>query len=246
MASEELEQLREALRLAQEELQFRESFLDVVAHELRNPLGPVLMSVDAMLIEVTRGSSDRDHLVHRLTQMRRYVQRLRGDLDRLLDFSRARNGKVDLELEDVDLCDVIQRTAADLEPLLSAAECQVNLALDRPQVGHWDAMRLGQIVWNLLTNAAKYAPSAPIDIVVMGTPRDVTMVVRDHGPGIAPSEREAVFRKFERSATAKQYTGFGIGLWLVRRIGEALGGSIALESEVNVGTTFTIVLPKSR
>jgi signal transduction histidine kinase len=107
-------------------------------------------------------------------------------------------------------------------------------------------MRLGQVVWNLLTNAAKYAPSAPIDVIVSGDLREVRLVVRDHGPGIAPEEREAVFRKFERAAGAKHYTGFGIGLWLVRRIVEAIGGSIALDSEVNVGTTFTIVLPRSR
>jgi signal transduction histidine kinase len=245
VASEELERLREALHLAQEDLKLQESFLAVVAHELRNPIGPVLMSVDAMLIEATRGI-ERDVLIHRLLQMRRYVERLQVDLDRLLDFSRARNGKIDLQLQDVDICDVIDRVVADVEPLFKAAGCQVNIALERPQVGHWDAMRLRQVVWNLLTNATKYAPSAPIDIVVTGDAREVTLVVRDHGAGIAPDEREAVFRKFERAATARHYTGFGIGLWLVRRIVEALGGSVSLDTEVNVGTTFTIVLPRSR
>jgi signal transduction histidine kinase len=174
------------------------------------------------------------------------VQRLRSDLDRLLDFSVARSGKIGLQLQEVDVCDVIERTAGDLEPLLKAAGCELDLVLDRPQVGRWDAMRLGQIIWNLLTNAAKYAPTAPIDLVVTGDEQAVTIVVRDHGPGIAPDEREAVFRKFERSAGAKHYTGFGIGLWLVRRIVEALGGSVVLDSEVNVGTTFTIVLPRSQ
>src|SRR4051812_36917550 len=123
MSSEDLEHLREALRLAQDELQLHESFLAVVAHELRNPIGPVLMSVDAMLLEVANKPPDRDLLVHRLAQMRRYVQRLRGDLDRLLDFSRARSGKIDLQLQDVDLCDVIHRVAADVDPLLTAAGC---------------------------------------------------------------------------------------------------------------------------
>ncbi len=246
MPSDEVAQLREALRLAHEALQRHESFLAVVAHELRNPIGPVLMSVEAMLIEAKKGPVEPQLLTHRLTNMQRYVQRLRTELDRLLDFSAARNGKVGLQLQDVDACDVVERAAADLEPLLKAAGCQLELVLDRPQIGHWDAMRLGQITWNLLSNAAKYAPMAPIDVVVSGDDRSVTIVVRDHGPGIAPDEREAVFRKFERAAGARHYTGFGIGLWLVRRIVEALGGTITLDSEVNVGTTFTIVLPKSR
>lgn len=245
MPTDELEQLREALRLAHEELQLHESFLAVVAHELRNPIGPVLMSVEAMLMEVNRGTLDQSLLIHRLHQMQRYAQRLRSDLDRLLDFSRARSGKIDLQLQDVDLCEVVEQTTADLQPLLNAAGCQVNLALERPQVGHWDAMRLGQIVWNLLTNAAKYAPGAPIDIVVSGDAQTVTLVVRDRGPGIAPEEQEVVFRKFERS-TAQQHTGFGIGLWLVRRVVEALGGTIMLTSEVNEGSTFTVALPRYR
>ena len=246
MPSDEVEKLREALRLAHEDLQRHESFLAVVAHELRNPIGPVLMSVEAMLLEAKKGPIEPELLTHRLTNMQRYVQRLRRELDRLLDFSAARVGRVGLQLQDVDVCDVVERTAGELAPLLSAAGCQVNLVLDRPQVGHWDAMRLGQVIWNLLSNAAKYAPAAPIDLIVAGDDQSVTIVLRDHGPGIAPEEREAVFRKFERAATAKHYTGFGIGLWLVRRIVEALGGSITLDSEVNVGTTFTIVLPRSR
>lgn len=246
MASEELDQLREALRQAQEELKLQESFLAVVAHELRNPLGPVVMSVDAMLIEVRRGLTDRDGLLHRLQQMRRYVERLHGDLDRLLDFSRVRNGRIDLQLEQIDVCEVVDRVTEDLGPLLKAANCPLNVSLDRPQLGHLDGMRLGQVVWNVVTNAAKYASGAPIDVVVTGDPQRVKLVVRDHGPGIAPDEREIIFRKFERAATAKQYTGFGIGLWLVRRIVEALGGTVSLDSEVNVGTTFTIELPRSR
>lgn len=238
------EELRDALRVAREELQLHESFLAVVAHELRNPLGPVMMSVDAMLLEVRNSELDRDTLVHRLVQMRRYVDRLRSDLDRLLDFSRARSGRIDVQRANVDLCDTVARAVSELEPQFAIAGCQVNLALDRPQVGHWDPMRLHQVVWNLLSNAIKYAPSAPIDISVTGNGRTSTLRVGDHGPGIAPEERERVFRKFERAASAKQHTGFGIGLWLVRRIVDAHGGSITLDTEENVGTTFTVVLPR--
>jgi signal transduction histidine kinase len=242
--ADENKELREALRVAREELQLHENFLAVVAHELRNPLGPVLMSVDAMLLEIKNKPLDRDLLLHRLGQMRRYVDRLRGDLDRLLDFSRARSGRIDLQLVEVDLCDTVTRVTAMFEAQLAVAGCQVNLALDRPQIGRWDPMRLDQVVWNLLSNAIKYAPAAPIDIVVRGDAHSTTLAVTDHGPGIAPEERERVFRKFERATSTTQTTGFGIGLWLVRRIVEALGGTITLESEVDVGTTFTVVLPR--
>lgn len=243
MADED-DELRDALRVAREELQLQESFLAVVAHELRNPLGPVMMSVDAMLLEMRNSELDRDTLVHRLVQMRRYVDRLRTDLDRLLDFSRARSGRIDIQLANVDLCDTVARAVSELEPQFGIAGCQVNLALERPQVGQWDPMRLDQVVWNLLSNAIKYAPAAPIDISVTGNERSSTLCVRDHGPGIAPEERERVFRRFERAGSAKQHTGFGIGLWLVRRIVDAHGGSITLDSELDVGTTFTVMLPR--
>jgi signal transduction histidine kinase len=233
----ELERLREALLL-------QENFLAVVAHELRNPLGPVLMSVGALLAESKERPVPHDVLIRRLSMMHRYVERLRDDLDRLLDFSRIRSGRIDLQLEDVDLSEIVTRTLEEMQPMLDASCCKVDVALAQPLVGRWDNLRLRQVIWNLVSNAAKYAAGAPIEIRTHGDPQSAVFVIRDHGPGIASRDRELVFRKFERST--RQHTGFGVGLWLVQRIAEALGGTVTLESTINEGTTFTVTLPRNR
>ena len=227
-----------------ETLQLQENFLTVVAHELRNPLGPVLIGVDALLTESKGRPIPQDALVRRLSSIYRHVERLRSDLDRLLDFSRIRSGRIDLQLEDVDLSAIVAGTLEEMQAILEASSCPIEVALASPLVGRWDSLRLRQVIWNLVSNAAKYAAGAPIDIRTSGDDRSAVFVIRDRGPGIAPSDRELVFRQFERSA--HHHTGFGVGLWLVRRIVEALGGAITLDSTINAGTTFTITLPRTR
>lgn len=235
--SAELERLREALQL-------QENFLTVLAHELRNPLGPVLIGVDALLTESKSRPIPQDVLIRRLSSIYRHVERLRSDLDRLLDFSRLRSGRIDLQLEDVNLSAIVASTLEEMQPILAASCCPVDVALASDLVGHWDSLRLRQVIWNLVSNAAKYAAGTPIEIRTSSDDRSAVFVIRDHGPGIAPDDRELVFRKFERSA--HHHTGFGVGLWLVRRIVEALGGAITMDSAINAGTTFTITLPRTR
>lgn len=231
----ELERLREALKR-------HENVLTVVAHELRNPLGPVLMGVDALLLEARRGPIPQHTLIRRLGMVRRNVERLRDDLDRLLDFSRIRSGRLELRLVDVDLSALVVETLDEMQPLLEASRCTVDLALTSPLIGRWDGLRLRQVIRNLVSNAAKYAAGAPIEIRTGGDEDTARLVIRDHGPGIAEADLDLVFHRFERSTD--HHTGFGVGLWLVRQIVEALGGTITLGSAPHQGATFTITLPR--
>jgi signal transduction histidine kinase len=96
---------------------------------------------------------------------------------------------------------------------------------------------------NLLTNAIKYAPGKAIDLEVKKKGQSASLVVRDHGDGIAPERRERIFRKFERSAEPSDGQGFGLGLWIVHQIVSRHGGTVEAVSESGVGTTFSIVLP---
>ncbi len=244
---DELETLRAALRQAQDEVQQRDALLAVVAHELRNPIAPVLLSLEALLLEVTHKHPDRAELTRRLQQTRRYAQRLHRDLDRLLDFSRLRSGHFDLVPRDADLSERAALCVDDMMPMIQAAHCDVRLDLQRPLAGLWDPMRLDQIIWNLISNAVKYAPGARIEVTTtLDADDDAILIVADRGPGIPPDQHAAAFSKFERVAPQMHHTGFGIGLWLVRNIVEAMGGTIVLTSEVDVGTTFSIRLPRRR
>jgi signal transduction histidine kinase len=236
---EELHRLRELLH-------FQENFLAVIAHELRNPLGPILLAVDALLDELTTRPVEATSLVTRVSGLRGYVERLRRDLDRLLDFSRLRAGRMDLRPELTDLSGVVHQTLAGMKPLIEHSRCEIRLSVAQAQTGFWDRMRIEQVIWNLISNALKYGAGSPVDIATSGDADTVTFTIADNGIGIAPEEQDVVFRKFERLSEHAKHTGFGIGLWLVKRNVDAMGGSIALVSQVGAGTTITVTIPRSR
>jgi signal transduction histidine kinase len=239
-------QLAEALRAlqqAREEVQQREQFLAVVAHELRNTITPVILGLD-MVLGGAAAVAPPPELQRRLQEVRRHVQRLRADLEHLLDFARLRNGRIELRLEDADLAEVAADALRELRPVLDASGCELHSSL-QAQRGRWDRMRVGQVIWNLVSNAAKYAAGAPVDVIVSGDEHHARVIIADHGPGISEHERERVFRQFERAGADRQHTGFGIGLWLVKRLVEAMGGTIELTSTATTGATFTVTLPRS-
>jgi signal transduction histidine kinase len=240
--TDDTEQLRRELQEAREQLDRMDTFLAVVAHELRNPIGPIVISLDALLLHVEK--LDAASLRHRLEATRRYVDTMLMQLDRLLDFSRFRSGRVALQLAEVDLSLVVGEVLDRMAPLLQAARCELRTDFAHPLNGLWDSMRLSQVIWNLVSNAAKYASGAPIEVITRPVGNDAVLVVKDHGPGIAHAEHENVFNRFDRS-NAAAHTGFGLGLWLVRRIVEAMRGKIELDSDVGTGATFTVTLPRS-
>jgi signal transduction histidine kinase len=112
-------------------------------------------------------------------------------------------------------------------------------------VGEWDRVRLEQVVTNLLSNAAKYGSSRPVEVTVSGDGTTAVLSIRDHGIGIPPEHQSRIFERFERAVSDRHYGGLGLGLWIVRQIVEALGGSIRVESETGEGSTFTVLLPKA-
>jgi signal transduction histidine kinase len=111
--------------------------------------------------------------------------------------------------------------------------------------GRWDRLRLDQIVSNLVENAIRYGAGRPIDVVVEGDEASARLVVADRGIGIAPDDQRRIFERFERAVSPHQGGGLGLGLWIVRQIVEALGGTIGVASRPSAGATFTVVLPRS-
>jgi signal transduction histidine kinase len=99
-------------------------------------------------------------------------------------------------------------------------------------------------VTNLLSNAAKYGRGAPIDVDLEGSAEVVRLTVRDHGIGIATEQQARIFERFEKAVSIRHYGGFGLGLWSARRMVEALGGAIRVESRVGEGAAFTVELPR--
>ena len=149
---------------------------------------------------------------------------------------------MELRRAPVDLVDLARREAAAVRDQAPAHDISVD-APGGSVVGRWDADRLGQVLQNLLGNAVKHAPHG-VAVVVRVEPagEEARLSVRDEGPGIAVAHLPQLFERFYR-AKASGAVGLGLGLYITRMIVEAHGGSIAVESEPGVGSTFTVTLP---
>jgi signal transduction histidine kinase len=237
---------KDELATVQLELRRRDDFLAVVAHELRNPIASLAFAADLLLTEATQNRLPSGNaLLRRFEILHRQIGRLMNDLNRLLDFTRIRSGWLELRREEVDLAEVVREVLNEMKPQLDRNRCELRISCPESVRGLWDSMRVRQIIGNLISNAAKFGAGGPVEIVVAGEEKTARLSVRDHGPGIAEQERERIFERFEQAAGRGRHTGFGVGLWVVKRIVDALGGRIVLESKVGQGATFTVTLPRS-
>ncbi|TMB12829.1 MAG: hypothetical protein E6J66_04840 [Deltaproteobacteria bacterium] len=120
----------------------------------------------------------------------------------------------------------------------------LELRLEGKVTGHWDPLRLDQVIDNLISNAAKYGAGKPVEVWLSDRGERVVLGIRDHGIGIDPADQSRVFGQFERAVSPRRFGGFGLGLWITRRVVEAHGGTISLSSELGRGSTFTVELPR--
>ena len=235
-------------REARDAVRARDEFLSIASHELKTPLTTLQLQIQGLARKVrnTKGEPALEALSPRVTTSERQVERLTALINSLLDISRITSGRLDLDLEPVDLTAVVRDAAARFREDLARAGCALEIRTDGPCVGEWDRVRLEQVVTNLLSNAAKYGASRPIEITVWGDEAGARLSVRDQGIGIPPEHQARIFERFERAVSDRHYGGLGLGLWIVRQIVEGLGGSIRVESAAGEGSTFTVLLPKAR
>ena len=239
--SKHIAELEDALRA-------RDEFISTVGHELKNPLSPVFMHAE-QLLTIARGAPGglvpTEQILPRIESFTHRFRKFIQTLNRLLDVTRLNTGKVELKLEDVDLVDVIRSVAGDMERERFASQSDIFLHTHGPVVGRWDRLRLEQICSNLLSNAIRYGLGKPIDISVGARDNMATLTFRDQGIGIPEDEQERIFYRLERGSIGRTTGGFGIGLWVVKRLSTALGGDVSVESKVGQGATFTVELPRN-
>jgi PAS domain S-box-containing protein len=236
--------LREAETALRQALRARDVFLSVASHELRTPLQSLQLVVDG-LIRTAEHASLADHVARKLDLMRSQVQRLRLVIDNLLTVSRMSSGGLSLAPDEIDLGRVVEEVASRLAPVAARAGVSLRIDLDPDLEGHWDPVRLEEIVANLLSNAIKFGRGAPVDVTAEDRGAEVRLSVRDRGIGIAGDDVERIFDRFERAAAEQSYGGIGMGLWIVRQLVMAHGGAIEVDSTPGAGATFTVTLPRS-
>lgn len=219
-------------------------FLAVLAHELRNPLAPIITG-----LEVMRMRADSMDTVARVRGVfERQAGQLSHLIDDLLDIARVTNGKLDIRKQSLDLRDIAASAVETSLPLIEKDRHAFSLALpDTPLPVSADATRVAQVISNLLTNAAKYTPpGGQIRLVAERDGDEAVLSVTDNGIGIPPESLESVFDMFSQVGRNMSHAqgGLGIGLSLVRQLVALHGGSVLVRSEgVGRGSTFMVRLP---
>ncbi len=238
---------REALRTIgelKEAVAARDEMIAVAGHELRNPMGAVVVNVTHMVFRGRREGDLPEWVGLRLDALEKQARNFVRRATTLLDVSRLTTGRPQLNHEPLDLAEVVKDTAREMAGEAEASGCELRLALDAEVIGSWDRAAVEQIVMNLLSNAIKYGAGRPVDVSVASDGTRATLSVRDQGIGIEESDRKRIFERFERAVTRRDRPGFGLGLWITRQLVVAHGGEIAVESQAGVGSVFTAALPR--
>ena len=249
-AEREKEELLGAERAARGEAErlshLKDEFLATLSHELRTPLNAIL-GWATLLKRVPVGSADHTRGLDTIERNARAQSQIIGDL---LDMSRIISGKVQLDVQPMDLQEVISAAVDAVRPSAEAKKLRLRVMLDA-KAGRMrgDPNRLQQVFWNLLTNAVKFTPSGGrIDIVLERVNSHVEVSVEDSGVGIKSSFLPFVFDRFRQAdaSTTRRYGGLGLGLSIVKHLAELHGGSVRVKSAgEGMGSTFIIALPIS-
>jgi two-component system, chemotaxis family, CheB/CheR fusion protein len=232
-----------------------ERFLARASHELKNPLTSLMITLEMLQRQLPTGAAGRRQRAMVANAMR-YSHRLDVMANDLKDLQRIQHDKLDVTLERLDLVALVRQTVDDVELIQPPDEPHPAIVVQAqpesaPPIVLGDAVRIQQVLENLLTNALKYAPeSKRIDVRVRRVqqrdiPDTAELEVRDYGPGIAERDLKHLFTPFYQAPHEREPLrgGLGLGLYIVQQLVTALGGDITARSVEGQGATFTIHLP---
>jgi PAS domain S-box-containing protein len=223
--------------------EMKDEFIGLVSHEIRTPLTVIMGALHTILTEETRLSPDE---IRQLMQDALWeTDSLSHLLTNLLELSRVQSDRLFLHPESINIEASIQDIVGRMKQQFPSHELIVHMPTKLPIV-YADPLRVEHILRNLLENAIKYSPkNSRITISVKPEREHLVVAVQDQGAGISPEDREKLFRPFERLgySGADAVKGIGLGLLVCKRLVEAHGGSIRVESQPGRGSTFSFTLP---
>jgi signal transduction histidine kinase len=241
-----LENRRMARRIATLEAQrelarMQDEFISTISHELRTPLGFIKGYVTTLMREDAQW--DAGARAEFLRIIDEEADRLRELIDNLLDSSRLETGTLGMTREPTRVGPLIRDTTYRTQSAYPDMPLSLEIPDDLP-VLHVDSTRISQVLDNLLSNAQKYAPGAPVVLRVGLEPDRLRIDVHDQGPGIPAEHLPHLFQRFYRVPDSQRSVrGTGLGLYICRKIIEAHGGEIGVESKAGTGTRFFFTLP---
>jgi signal transduction histidine kinase len=246
-------QLRAKNAELEKQSRIKTDFISIAAHELRTPLTSIVGYLD--LFTEGRFGALPPMLQRPIGSVRRNAHRLKRLVDDMLSVTRIEAGRMVLRREQVDLGDVVRAVVTELLPLAQARNLKLDTHISPVELLDADRDKLHQIAVNLVSNAIRYTPEAgEISVGVDEAPRErypggwARLRVRDNGLGIAEEDRQRIFDPFLHPNPAKHHTSTGpdsagLGLYIARGLIELHGGLITVDSQVDVFTEFTVLLP---
>src|SRR6266446_10772138 len=224
----------------------RDAFIAIAAHELRNPMTPILGYVEHILSVGRRPESEcPEAIIVALERLAGLIVEYIKRATTLLDISRITVGKLRAELSVVDLSGMMRQAVHRHRAGAERSGCRLEPSIEGEVSGLLDGLAVEQIADNLLSNAIKYGAGEPIGVSLVRHGTAARLTVKDHGIGISEEDRARIFGAFERAVTRREQGGFGIGLWVVRQLVDAMHGEIHVTSRPAEGSTFTVILPLS-
>jgi c-di-GMP phosphodiesterase len=234
-----LEAERDARVRAEQALRARDEFISIAAHELYTPMTSLQLALQSVLSRDVEGDTAK----RLLGLAEKQTQRLLRLIQDLLDVSRIHTRQMHLRPSEGDLAELARHVGARFSPEFERADTSLTVHADEAVVGVWDIERIDQIMTNLLTNAMRHAPGTTVDLEVHAVGDRVRITVSDRGPGVTDDFAARIFDRFERAASTEHHGGLGLGLYIVRQIAEAHGGTAAVSARPGGGAEFSVELP---
>jgi PAS domain S-box-containing protein len=233
--SQAYQQMEEQNKRLQELDQLKSDFVSLVSHELRTPLTSLYGGLELLLLPQSRPGTDRSTLI----LMKEEVERLIRFVENILNLSASDSGQIQLNLAPVSLEAVLKAVCNQFGVNPAARQLQINLPPDCPDVLA-DQVVLESIFNHLVDNALKYAPDSPVMVEAIQIRKIVRLQVTDQGPGIPKAKRRLLFQRFQRldASDSQSVYGYGLGLYLSRRMLQAMQSDLAFEAPAEGGARF--------
>lgn len=239
-------QEKEARMEAQRAVLIRDEFLSIASHELKTPLTVLMMQTQLInrLLEQDRLQNlSKEKQMELIQSSLHQLERFSNLINDLLDVTRISEGSLSLKRVKINLYELVQKLLPRLQSELVESGSTINLSGDSEVVGEWELLPVEQVILNLLRNAIKFGLGKEINIHISMKGIMAVMTVEDHGLGIFIEDQKRIFDCFERGVSSKSFGGLGLGLYISRQFIEAHGGTINVESQQNLGSTFIVELP---
>ena len=248
-AASELESLVKELGIARDAAihanSAKSQFLANMSHELRTPLNAIIGYSELLIDDMA--DDENEAYIPDLTKIQTAGKHLLGLINDILDLSKIEVGKTELFIEEFDLAELLNEVADTIEPLVKKNQNVLDIQVSDVIITmKSDKTKLRQILFNLLSNAAKFSTDATLVLratrVADKDGDHIKFEVEDQGIGMTPDQLENIFKPFTQadSSTSKKFGGTGLGLTITREFCRLMGGDITVKSEIDVGTTFTM------